>query len=83
VPDTGPGRYLIALYDGDEGGAHYSWATFTVTAARPVAGARAPAVSSDESGGVAPTVAVGLGVLTLLSGVAIGRATRFSGKRAA
>lgn len=33
VPPAAPGRYLVALYDGGEGGAHYSWETFTVTAA--------------------------------------------------
>jgi hypothetical protein len=30
---TPPGRYLVALYDGGEGGAHYTWESFTVTGA--------------------------------------------------
>jgi hypothetical protein len=32
VPATAPGRYLVLLYDGTEGGAHYSWDYITVRA---------------------------------------------------
>jgi hypothetical protein len=30
VPVTAPGRYLVLLYDGTEGGVHYSWDYITV-----------------------------------------------------
>ena len=33
VPATAPGRYLVLLYDGTEGGVHYSWDYITVRSA--------------------------------------------------
>jgi hypothetical protein len=33
VPDVPPGRYIVVMYDGSEGGRHYTWNTFKVTAA--------------------------------------------------
>ena len=35
VPETQPGRYVIAIYDGSENGFHYTWDIFEVTASRP------------------------------------------------
>lgn len=35
VPNTEPGTYPVAIYDGSEAGAHYTWDVFTVTRARP------------------------------------------------
>ena len=32
VPDVKPGRYLVALFDGSEGGTHYTWAYIEVSA---------------------------------------------------
>ena len=32
VPDAAPGRYLVATYDGGEGGAHYTWDDFELVA---------------------------------------------------
>ena len=32
VPDVPPGRYPVVIYDGSEGGAHYTWDYFNVTA---------------------------------------------------
>ena len=37
IPRVAPGRYLVALHDGGEGGAHYSWGTITVVGAPPLA----------------------------------------------
>lgn len=32
VPDVPPGKYIVVMYDGAEGGRHYTWNTFKVTA---------------------------------------------------
>lgn len=58
VPDAPAGRYLVLLFDGTEGGAHYTWDTVTVRG-RPPTTAR---TSADEGGGV-PPAAIALGVL--------------------
>jgi hypothetical protein len=31
VPQVAPGKYLVALFDGSEGGTHYTWDFVTVT----------------------------------------------------
>ena len=35
VPAAPPARYLVAVYDGSEGGAHYTWEYFRVTEREP------------------------------------------------
>jgi hypothetical protein len=35
VPEVLPGKFLVVIYDGSEGGHHYTWDTFTVTAGSP------------------------------------------------
>jgi hypothetical protein len=35
VPRVEPGRYLVVVYDGSEGGFHYTWETFLVVAHEP------------------------------------------------
>jgi hypothetical protein len=64
VPATAPGRYLVLLYDGTEGGAHYSWDYITVrsgprspSSARPTVAATGPA---RPAGGLDAPVLVGL-----------------------
>jgi len=32
APDIPPGRYLVALFDGSEGGSHYTWSYLTIEA---------------------------------------------------
>ena len=68
IPAAAPGRYLIALYDGGEGGQHYSWDTFTVTGARAIAPPR------DEPEEASWLPAAGAGILALLAGLGIGLA---------
>ena len=65
IPATAPGRYLVLLYDGTEGGAHYSWDYITVRSglrsppsARPTGAATGPA---RRAGGPDGPVLVGLG----------------------
>lgn len=71
IPRAAPGRYLIALYDGGEGGQHYSWETFTVRKARPSTTTR-PAKRTNSSDGV-PTGIFVAGILAgLLTGLAGG-----------
>ena len=31
VPRVAPGRYAVIIYDGAEGGTHYTWSFFRVT----------------------------------------------------
>lgn len=31
VPKVAPGRYMVQIFDGAEGGSHYTWGFFTVT----------------------------------------------------
>jgi hypothetical protein len=53
VPVTAPGRYLVLLYDGTEGGMHHSWDYITV---------RSSARTSRRAGGFDGPVVVGLAV---------------------
>jgi len=71
VPRVAPGRYLVALYDGDEGGQHYSWETFTVQRADPGKSA-STASRTRRSDGVSPALVVGGIVTALLTGLAGG-----------
>ena len=36
APDVKPGRYLVALFDGSEGGTHYTWDFVTLEAGFPM-----------------------------------------------
>jgi hypothetical protein len=71
IPRAAPGRYLIALYDGGEGGQHYSWETFTVRKARPGT-TTAPVKRTSSSGGVATGIFVAGILAALLTGLAGG-----------
>jgi hypothetical protein len=75
VPATAPGRYLVLLYDGTEGGAHYSWDYIRVRSAPrsppsapPTAAATAPA---RRAGGLNGPVLVSVAALMLLVGAGV------------
>jgi hypothetical protein len=75
VPTTAPGRYLVLLYDGTEGGGHYSWDYITVrsgprppSSTRPAAAATEPA---RRAGGLNSPVLVGLAALVALLGASV------------
>jgi LPXTG-motif cell wall-anchored protein len=53
VPDVPPGRYLIALFDGSEGGTHYTWDHLTVLG------------GDADAGGLDPALAIAAGLLLL------------------
>lgn len=76
VPAAPPGRYLVSVYDGSEGGAHYTWEYFRVTERQAEAPAtRAPAPSpppTAEATGVSLLAAVLVGVSALLVGLLLG-----------
>ena len=74
VPRVAPGRYLVALYDGGEGGAHYSWETLTVVGAEPTPSKQAPTRARSSSGGVALPLFIGAVAASLLAGLAAGAA---------
>ena len=61
APDVKPGRYLVALFDGSEGGTHYTWDFVTLEAGLPEEAA-------DEGlPGWAIALAVGGGVLIAIA----------------
>ena len=76
IPRVAPGRYLVALYDGSEGGAHYSWETFSVLRAEPTPAKVAASTRSASSGGVAVPLFIGAVLVALLAGLAGGAALR-------
>lgn len=69
IPRAAPGRYLIALYDGGEGGQHYSWETFTVHKANPNT-----TVSKGEQTSSTDDVSKGLFIAGILAGLLSGLA---------
>lgn len=73
VPRVPPGRYLVALYDGGEGGQHYSWETFTVTGS---AAARPTSNSGSSSSTPALAIVIGAAAAGLLIGYVIGTRRR-------
>lgn len=79
IPAARPGRYLVALYDGDEGGQHYSWGSFTVTAGKAVE----PATTWSRSASWRPSVVLAVGgmVVALVVGVGIGHGLSRRGRR--
>ena len=70
VPDVPPGRYLVTIYDGSEGGAHYTWDFFAVRDEDSRAGADRPAADDD---GIDTLVVAAVAGLALGFGTAIGR----------
>jgi hypothetical protein len=74
APDIEPGRYLVALFDGSEGGTHYTWDFVTLEAGLPEKAA------DDGLPGWAIGVAVGAGVL-IAAAAAV--ALRYRGRSAA
>ena len=68
VPDAPPGRYLVSIYDGSEGGAHDTWETFRVTERQTQASP--PRTSERAEVSVLATVLVG--VSALLAGLLLG-----------
>jgi hypothetical protein len=75
VPATAPGRYLVLLYDGTEGGMHYSWDYITVrsaprspASAQPTTAMTAPARRPD---GLESPVVLGLAA-TLIALLGVG-----------
>jgi hypothetical protein len=78
IPDVAPGQYLVALYDGGEGGAHYSWDTLTVL--REDERVTGRATGTPPSGGVAVPTFVGAvlaaGCAGLIGGAALRRFRR-------
>ena len=90
IPTAPPGRYLVSVYDGSEGGAQYTWEYSRVTERRAEALATpAPAQSLTppaEATGVSSlaTVLVGVSALSvglLLGGLIMGRRREPGGPR--
>lgn len=73
------GRYLVALYDGDEGGQHYSRETFTVTGPTALdggadsAGSGAASAKPASSDGVPIVAFLAAVVAAMLGGFGFGR----------
>ena len=69
VPNVRAGRYLVLMYDGSEGGAHYTWDSVTVRGRPAVKDSPSAVVTSGPSaaggGSAFPMVAVVASVLVL------------------
>jgi hypothetical protein len=69
VPDVQAGRYLVLMYDGSEGGAHYTWDSVTVRGSPAAKDFPSSAVTmaprSAGGGGELPVGAVVASVLVL------------------
>lgn len=73
VPEVPPGRYGVVIFDGSEGGQHYTWDFFRVTDAS----ASSQAKRSDQPNRASPKTAEassGVGVMIALAGVVGGLA---------
>ena len=76
VPEVPTGRYLVSVYDGSEGGAHYTWEHFEVTK-RETAGAAGgpsepPPPPVSQAAAVSLQTAVVIGLVALLFGLLLG-----------
>lgn len=76
VPAVTPARYLVSIYDGSEGGAHYTWDYFEVTE-RSSADTAGPVSEPSRSpigpaAGVSRQTAVSIGLVALLLGLFLG-----------
>jgi hypothetical protein len=75
VPATAPGRYLVLMYDGTEGGVHYSWDYITVRPGSSSASSTGPTVvttaTAHQGGRGVPVLAVLSAALLAL--LAVGR----------
>jgi hypothetical protein len=72
VPDVPPGKYIVVMYDGSEGGRHYTWNTFKVTGAAPADG-EDPTDNQPAQSTMAWLIAGGMLVLGLAAGWGLGR----------
>ncbi len=69
VPTAAPGRYVVSIYDGSEGGAHYTWEYFRVTErsaeaqATRAPGASPPPAAEGTEVSLPATVLIGLSAL--------------------
>ena len=72
VPDAPPGRYLLALFDGSEGGEHYTWDYLTIESSAATPAHPEPA---DEGDGLDLLLlaAVPAAALAILGVVALSR----------
>jgi len=68
VPDVPAGRYLVLLYDGTEGGRHYTWGSVAVRH-RPVK-TSPPSRAAASQGGGFPTLPVAAAAALLVAAVA-------------
>ncbi len=83
VPEVPTGRYLVLLYDGSEGGAHYTWDSMTVRRRPAKAAPSAATTSSDTTGGRGgfTAVAVAAGVVLLVATSSLFTLRRRRGRR--
>ena len=84
VPVAPPGRYLVSIYDGGEGGSHYTWEYFRVKERRTPTAARRPARRwGDEATGVSSLTVVAVGLTAFVAGLSVGWLARARRRRCA
>ena len=78
VPVAPPGRYLVSIYDGSEGGSHYTWEYFRVTERQTPTTARRP---GSEATGVSSLTVVAISLAAFASGLFVGWLARAKRRR--
>ena len=82
VPVAPPGRYLVSIYDGSEGGSHYTWEYFRVKERQTPTTARRPGRGlSNEATGVSLLTVVAVSLAAFVSGLSVGWLARSRQRR--
>lgn len=82
VPAAPPGRYLVSIYDGSEGGSHYTWEYLRVNERRTPTTARRPARGlSNEATGVSFLTVAAISLMAFVSGLSVGWLARAKRRR--
>lgn len=82
VPTAPPGRYLVSIYDGSEGGSHYTWEYFRVKERQTPTTARRPTPGlANEATGVSSLTVVVVSLTAFLSGLSVGWLARARRRR--
>lgn len=81
VPVAPPGRYLVSIYDGSEGGSHYTWEYFRVNERQTPTGSPPGSGLSNEATGVSFLTVVAVSLTAFVSGLSVGWLARAKRRR--
>lgn len=81
VPVAPPGRYLVSIYDGSEGGSHYTWEYFRVKEQTPTMAQRPTPGLGNEATGVSSLAVVAVSLTAFVAGLSFGWLARARRRR--